>query len=65
MILTKDMYVPALRWRMAEYQALMRLTAKAKERIAPHITIPEREFDFDSRQPKKTIHEHVYRKHTR
>lgn len=60
MILTKDMYVPALRWRMAEYQALMRLTAKAKERVVPYITIPEREFDFDSREPKKTVHEHVH-----
>lgn len=60
MILTKDMYVPALRWRMAEYQALLRLTASAKERVVPFITIPEREFDFDSWQPKKTIHEHVY-----
>jgi len=54
------MYVPALRWRMAEYQALMRLTAEAKERVVPYITIPEREFDFDSWQPKKTIHEHVH-----
>jgi Beta protein len=60
MILTKDMYVPALRWRMAEYQALMRLSANAKERVVPYITIPEREFDFDSWQPKKTIHEHVH-----
>ena len=60
MILSKDMYVPALRWRMAEYQALMRLTANAKERVVPCITIPELEFDFDSWQPKKTIHEHVY-----
>ena len=60
MILTKDMYVPALRWRMAEYQALMRLTERAKERVVPYITIPELEFDFDSRQPKKTVHEHVH-----
>lgn len=60
MILTKDMYVPALRWRMAEYQALMRLAAKAQERVVPYITIPEREFDFDSWLPKKTIHEHVH-----
>lgn len=60
MILTKDMYVPALRWRMAEYQALLRLAAAAKERMVPYITIPEREFDFDSWQAKKTIHEHVH-----
>jgi hypothetical protein len=60
MILTSDVYVPALRWRMAEYQALLRLTAKAKGRVVPYITIPEREFDFDSWEPKKSIHEHVH-----
>ncbi len=60
MILTRDMYVPALRWRKAESLALARLARKAKERIVPYITIPEREFDFDSWQPKKTIHEHVH-----
>lgn len=60
MILTKEIYVPALRWRMAEYQALMRLTSKAKEKVVPYITIPEREFDFDSWQPRKAIHEHVH-----
>lgn len=60
MILTEDMYVPALRWRMAEYQALLRLSADAKERVVPYIMIPEREFDFDSWQPKKTVHEHVH-----
>lgn len=60
MILTREMYVPALRWRAAESRALMRLGAKAKQRIVPYITIPEREFDFDSWQPKKTIHEHVH-----
>lgn len=60
MILTKEMYVPALRWRAAESRALMRLSEKAKQRIVPYITIPEREFDFDSRQSIKTIHEHVH-----
>ena len=47
MILTKDMYVPALRWRQGEYQALMRLGDHAKDRIVPYITIPEVEFDFE------------------
>lgn len=60
MILTRDMYVPALRWRKAESLALLRLNAKAKERVIPFITIPEREFDFDSGEPKRTIHEHVH-----
>lgn len=60
MFLTDDSYAPALRWRMAEYQALMRLDEQMKDRVVPFITIPEREFDFDSWEPKKTIHEHVH-----
>lgn len=60
MNLTEDMYVPALRWRQAEYQALLRLAATAKDRIVPCITIPELEFDFDSWEPKRTIQAHVH-----
>ena len=60
MILTKDMYVPALRWRQGEYQALARLAAAAKDRIVPYVTIPEVEFDFELWQPKKTVQEHVH-----
>ncbi len=59
MILTKDMYVPALRWRQGEYQALARLTVASKDRILPYVTIPEVEFDFELWQPKKTVQEHV------
>ena len=60
MILTKDMYVPALRWRQGEYQALDRLAAATKDRIVPFITIPEVEFDFETWQPKKSVQEHVH-----
>lgn len=60
MILTRGMYVPALRWRQGEYQALARLTADAKARTVPYLTIPEVEFDFESWQPKKSVHEHVH-----
>ena len=60
MILTKDMYVPALRWRQGEYQALARLAAAAKDRTVPYVTIPEVEYDFELRQPKKMVHEHVH-----
>lgn len=60
MILTKDMYVPALRWRQGEYQALARLAATAKNRTVPYVTIPEVEFDFELWQPKKTVQEHVH-----
>jgi hypothetical protein len=54
------MYVPALRWRQGEYQALARLSAAAKDRIVPYVTIPEVEFDFELWQPKKTVQEHVH-----
>lgn len=60
MILTSNMYVPALRWRQGEYQALFHLTTAAKERIVPYVTIPEVEFDFEEWRPKKSIHEHVH-----
>ncbi|MEX0758190.1 MAG: beta family protein [Tistlia sp.] len=60
MILTNDMYVPALRWRLGEYQALARLAAAAKDRTVPYVTIPEVEFDFELWQPKKTVQEHVH-----
>jgi len=60
MILTRDMYVPALRWRLGEYQALFHLATEAKDRIVPYITIPEIEFDFELRQPKKTIQKHIH-----
>ncbi len=60
MILTSDMYVPALRWRLGEYQALSRLGNLVKERIVPFITIPEIEFDFAEQRLKKSAHEHVH-----
>lgn len=44
---------------MGEYQALFRLDERIKNRIVPYITIPEIEFDFESRQPKKTVQKHV------
>ena len=60
MTLTRDMYVPALRWRLGEYQALFGLAATAKARTVPFITIPEAEFDFETREPKKSVQEHIH-----
>ena len=60
MILTNNIYIPALRWRQGEYQALAGLSANAKERIVPFITIPDVEFDFELWRPKKSIQEHVH-----
>ncbi len=53
MIFTDENYVSALRWRMAEYQALMRLRKCVKEMVVPQICVPEVEFDFELWQPQK------------
>ena len=60
MFLTNDMYVPALRWRTGEYQALLRLQESVKDHVVPFITIPQIEFDFEEWRPKKTVQEHVH-----
>lgn len=60
MNLSEDTYVPALRWRQGEYQALFRLRSAVKDRVMPLITVPPVEFDFELWQPKKTVHEHVH-----
>jgi hypothetical protein len=54
-----DYYVPSLRWRQGEYQALSALSDKAKDRVVPFIVIPEIEFDFEEWRDKKTMQEHV------
>ncbi len=52
-------YVPCLRWRLAERQALAALTDNAKNSVVPLITIPDLEFDFEDGTPKRTVDEHV------
>lgn len=54
------MYVPAIKWRQGEYQALLGLKEETKDCVCPLITIPEPEFDFEEERPKKTVHEHVH-----
>ncbi|WP_457301929.1 beta family protein, partial [Phyllobacterium sp. P5_D12] len=53
------MYVPSVRWRQGEYQALFRLSDQAKSFVVPFILIPEPEYDFEEAQPKKTVQEQV------
>lgn len=60
MILTSDIYAPALRWRQGEYQALFRLTNSVKDKIVPYITIPKIEYDFAEQRPKNSVQEHVH-----
>jgi hypothetical protein len=52
-------YVPVLKWRQGEYQALFRLNAPQQARIVPLIEVTPPDFDFESWQPKKTIDEHL------
>jgi len=59
MIVKPGDYVPSLRWRLGEYQALAALSDAAKSRIVPFVVIPEIEYDFELQCDKKTVHEHV------
>lgn len=59
MTLIDGIYVPGIKWRQGEYQALLRLTETAKGKIVPLITIPPIEYDFDDGTPKHTVQEHV------
>jgi hypothetical protein len=55
----KHLYVPCVRWRQGEYQALLALSDAAKDAIVPLITIPDLEYDFEDSTPKKTVEQHV------
>jgi hypothetical protein len=52
-------YVPILKWKMGEYQALYRLSTATKNKVVPLIEIPPPGYDFDTEQMKKTIDEHL------
>jgi len=59
MVITTSDYVPVLKWRQGEYQALLRLEDAPKARIVPMIEITPPDFDFELWQPKKSIDEHL------
>ncbi|ANQ25168.1 hypothetical protein BA894_01310 [Vibrio natriegens] len=52
-------YLPILKWRQGEYQALLRLNRKVKSNIYPLFVIPPVEFDFEEQKPKKSAEQHV------
>lgn len=52
-------YLPCLRWKQGEYQAVWRLPAWTKEKFTPLIEIPEIGWDFEEKRDKKTIDEHL------
>lgn len=55
----KKLYMPVLKWRQGEYQALFRLDNSIKTALYPLFIIPPVEFDFEEQRPKKTAEEHV------
>ncbi len=65
MTIRKKDYVPVLKWRMGEYQALLRLSDAQKERVVPLIEVTKPDFDFETLQPKKTVDEHFKKFATR
>jgi len=48
-------YVPCLRWKQGEYQAVSRLPDTVKSAFIPLIEIPELGWDFEEKKEKKTI----------
>lgn len=52
-------YVPVMKWRQGEYQALMKLDDNIKQYIIPLLEIPAEEWDFENECPKKTVDEHI------
>lgn len=59
MPITHTDYVPILKWRQGEYQALWRLVDATKDRTVPLIEITPPDFDFETWTPAKTIDEHL------
>lgn len=53
------LYVPCLRWKQGEYQALFRLSSDTKDMITPLIEIPEIGYDFENATESTTIDEHL------
>lgn len=55
----KEDYIPAVRWRMGEYQALLRLPDAAKARLRPLVILPAIEYDFETGEPESSPHDHA------
>jgi len=52
-------YVPCIRWKMGEYQAIFNLSSKATWKITPLIEAPEIGFDFEKWKPVKSVDDHL------
>ncbi|MET3646148.1 beta family protein [Phyllobacterium ifriqiyense] len=52
-------YVPILKWKLGEYQALTKLSAAVKERITPLLEIPSIGYDFENSRNSKSLDDHL------
>ena len=52
-------YVPCLRWKQGEYQAVSRLRSETKQRLIPLIEVPEIGWDFEKKKKAKTVDQHL------
>ena len=59
MTIGREKYVPVLKWRQGEYQALLRLDDVVKDKLVPLIVIPPVEWDFEEQKLKKNTEEHI------
>src|SRR4051812_34890347 len=52
-------YVPILKWKLGEYQALSRLAPSVKDRITPLLEIPAVGYDFEKHRTSKSLDDHL------
>jgi Beta protein len=52
-------YVPIVKWRQGEYQALMNLANDRKDKVTPLLEIPQEKWDFDEEKPSVSLDHHM------
>lgn len=52
-------YVPVLKWKLGEYQALARLHGPVKDYLTPLLEIPAVGYDFENSRTAKSLDEHL------
>jgi hypothetical protein len=52
-------YVPILKWKLGEYQALARLENAVKDRVTPLIELPAVGYDFENSRVAKSLDDHL------
>ena len=52
-------YVPTIKWKLGEYQALYHLSNNTKSKITPLIELPPIGYDFENAKNSKSAHDHL------